>query len=270
MSESTQAQMDALSLTVCRLQAELSQLKADRDACDAAVAEAAAANRAAIESACGSVISSFNGAVQMNVGTGELKFRDPEEASKPTGEPRFITAGKLSDVCGQLDCDLKTGVFTVRSPSGAVSWGDLEKGEVTGRIDPGSDVESLDLGGVTLYGDLAVKVREVQGILAAHGAGELKVVKPKVEEGKDFLVVDGQMFISQACVDASKLAAGYAIKTETLGNGLEVMAGLISESQLGEELRKRTECISADDGLACAVRQVIREELRPGGMLNSR
>ncbi|MFJ2549521.1 hypothetical protein ACIOVF_24085 [Pseudomonas sp. NPDC087612] len=178
-------------------------------------------------------------------------------------QSRFLTAGKLSSTSGQVDIDLKTGAFTIKAPTGSTVIGDLEKGDVTARIDAEPAVEPLRLGGVTLYGELARNLREVQSILEAHGAGELKVVKPKVEEGKDFLVVDGQMFISQACVDASKLAAGYAIKTETLGNGLEVMAGLVGCSLIDPLMLKITD--PAD-----AIRQVIREELRPGGMLNSR
>lgn len=151
-------------------------------------------------------------------------------------QSRFLTAGKLSSTSGQVDIDLKTGAFTIKAPTGSTVIGDLEKGDVVARIDAEPAVEPLRLGGVTLYGDLAVKVREVQGILAAHGAGELKVVKPGGEPGKPFFIIDGRMFINQAEVDAGKLIAGYTIKTETLDNSLEVMAGLISESRLGEEL----------------------------------
>ncbi|MNP39267.1 hypothetical protein D3C76_1328370 [compost metagenome] len=183
---------------------------------------------------------------------------------------RFLTAGKLSSTSGQVDIDLKTGAFTIKGPSGNTVIGDLERGDVVARIDAESAVEPLCLGGVTLYGELARNLRDLQSMLEVHGAGELKVVKPGGEPGKPFFIIDGQMFINQAEVDAGKLTAGYTIRTETLSNGLEVMAGLISKSQLYEEMRKNIESISADDGLACAARQVIREELRPGGMLHSR
>ncbi|WP_010226223.1 hypothetical protein [Pseudomonas donghuensis] len=193
-----------------------------------------------------------------------------------TDKSRHLTAGTLSSASGQVDIDLKTGAFTIKGPAGNVVIGDLEKGDVVARIDAEPAVEPLRLGGVTLYGELARNLRDVQAMLTAHGAGELKVVKRGSEPGKPFILIDDQMFISQAEVDAGKLAAGCAIKIETLGDGREVMAGLIRGSRLAEELRKSIvsivsiERIGADDGLACAVRQVIREGLRPGGMLNSR
>ncbi|UVM53509.1 hypothetical protein LOY37_14090 [Pseudomonas sp. B21-012] len=187
-----------------------------------------------------------------------------------TAESRYLTAGELSSTSGQVDIDLKTGSLILKGPAGGTVIGDLEKGDIVARIDAEPAVEPLRLGGVTLYGELARNLREVQSMLEAHGAGELKVVKSGGESGKHFFIIDGQMFISQAEVDAGKLTAGYTIRTETLSNSLEVMAGLISKSQLYEEMRKNIESISADDGLARTVRQVIREELRPGGMLHSR
>ncbi|WP_460421870.1 hypothetical protein [Pseudomonas sp. ZL2] len=171
---------------------------------------------------------------------------------------RFLTAGKLSSTSGQVDIDLKTGAFTIKGPSGNTVIGDLERGDVVARIDAEPTVEPLRLGGVTLYGELARKIREVQEIVEAHGAGELKVVKPGGEPGKPFFIIDGQMFINQAEVDAGKLAAVYTIKTQTLPGGYKVMTGLVDPW--------RFEVTDPAD----AIRQVIREELRPGGMLNSR
>lgn len=185
-------------------------------------------------------------------------------------QARFLTAGKLTSESGAIEIDLKTGSFTMKGPLGNAVIGDLEKGDVVARIDAASAVEPLHLGGVALYGELASKVREVQEILAAHGAGELKVVKDKVEGDKSFIVVDGQAFISQVVVDAGKFDVGMSIKTASLENGLKVMAGLISETKLCEELRKSIECISVDDDQSSAIRQVIRDELRPGGLLHRR
>lgn len=169
---------------------------------------------------------------------------------------RFLTAGTLSSTSGQVDIDLKTGAFTIKGPTGNAVIGDLENGDVVARIDAEPAAEPLRLGGVTFYGGLARNLRDVQGMLAAHGAGELKVVKR--EPGKHYVVIDGQVFISQAEVDAGKLTIGCTIKTETLLDGRKVMAGLACPSQF--EITEPAE----------TVRQVIREELRPGGMLHSR
>lgn len=173
-------------------------------------------------------------------------------------QSRFLTAGKLSSTSGQLDIDLKAGTITIKGPVGNTVIGDLEKGDVVARIDAEPAIEPLRLGGVTLYGELASKVREVQDILAANGAGELKLVKRDGEHDKLFLGADGQFFISQVIVDTGKFLIGTAIKTETLLDGRKVMIGLAYPSQF--EITEPAE----------TVRQVIREELRPGGMLHSR
>ncbi|MDD1977134.1 hypothetical protein [Pseudomonas tussilaginis] len=175
-----------------------------------------------------------------------------------TSNSRYLTVGALSSTSGQVDIDLKAGSLTLKGPSGNTVIGDLEKGDVVARVDAEPAVEPLRLGGVTLYGELARNLRDVQEMLAAHGAGELKAVKPGGEPGKPFFIIDGQMFISQAEVDSGKLTVGYTIKTELLHGGRNVMTGLIDPAKL--------EITDPAD----TIRQVIREELRPGGMLNSR
>ncbi|UVM64442.1 hypothetical protein LOY34_13885 [Pseudomonas sp. B21-009] len=63
--------------------------------------------------------------------------------------------------------------------------GDLETGNVVARIDEEPAVEPLRLGGVTLYGDLARNLGDVQALLADHGVGELRLVKPRGEPRND-------------------------------------------------------------------------------------
>lgn len=246
--------------TIDELRAELNSVQATTAKLDAVVAERAEKVRK---------YTSANGAVELNCATGEFKLSAPDEALKPTGKPRLITAGQLSDTCGQLDCDLKTGVFTVRSPSGAVSWGDLEKGELTGRIDSEPDTESLDLGGITLYGDLAAKVREVQAILAAHGAGELKLVKPRPEEGKDYLVVDGQIFVNRNSVKSVEWLTQITEQGKRVAAGIGVGAEVQSFDDLLNAVAASIESIKLEitDPVE-QIRQVIRDELKPGGMLH--
>lgn len=172
-----------------------------------------------------------------------------------TSKSRCLTAGTLSSTSGQVDIDLKTGTFTLKGPAGNIVVGDLGKGDVVARIDGEHEIETLQIGGVTLYGELASKVREAQEILTVHGAGELRVMKSQGEI---------------ALIDAHKFEVNSALKTTTLNNGLKVMAGINGESSLAEEVRERIERASDDDSLASAIRQVIREELRPGGLLHRR
>lgn len=202
-----------------------------------------------------------------------------------TARSRYLTAGVLSSTSGQLDIDLKTGSMVVEGPAGCTVVVDLGSGDVVARIEGEQEVEPLKLVGITLYGDLASKVREVQEILSAHDVGELKVVKPSAEEGKDYIVVDGQMYINEAALRSASIRTevsaraeadgalstridGLAtIQTATLDNGFKVMNGLIRNSKLGERLLS-AEHFGVDDGLTNTIRQVIRDELKPGGMLH--
>ncbi|SDQ68363.1 hypothetical protein SAMN05216487_3258 [Pseudomonas sp. UC 17F4] len=102
-----------------------------------------------------------------------------------TTKSRYLTAGELSSTSGQVDIDLKTGSLILKGPSGTTVIGDLEKGDIVARIDAEPAVEPLRLGGVTLYGELARNLRDVQAMLADHGVGELKLVKPRGEPRTD-------------------------------------------------------------------------------------
>ena len=66
----------------------------------------------------------------------------------------------------------------------------------------------------------------------------------------------------------SRIGTLAKLNTATLHNGLKVMAGLIEGSKLCQELLARSDRFSVDDGLANTIRQVIRDELKPGGMLH--
>lgn len=78
----------------------------------------------------------------------------------------------------------------------------------------------------------------------------------------------GQVFINAAALEVGKVDAAISVRTATLENGLNVMASLLSESSLSEQLAKEIDAISAGRSLADQVRQVLREELKPGGMLH--
>lgn len=192
-----------------------------------------------------------------------------------TSKSRYITAGVLSSTSGQVDIDLKTGSIVIKGPAGNTVIGSLESGDVQARIEGEEEIEPLKLGGVTLYGDLAVKVREVQAILAAHGAGELKLVKAKAEGSKDYIVVDGQVFINQAAVDGLA-GARPSFRVQVNSQGKHVVSGICFGERRAESAAELAEAISSlispsklkITDPADQIRQVIREELKPGGMLH--
>lgn len=192
-----------------------------------------------------------------------------------TSEPRFLTAGLLSSTSGQVDIDLKTGSIVIKGPTGRTVIGSVETGDVLARIEGEQEVVPLKFGGVTLYGDLAVKVREVQEILAAHGAGELRLVKPKSTEDNDHLVVDGQVFISQAAID-DQVSALRSWKTQITEQGKHVATGIYSGEDRSEPSVDLASALADWPSVATLqitdpadqIRQVICDELKPGGMLH--
>lgn len=188
---------------------------------------------------------------------------------------------KLVSESGALEFDLKSGAFSIGTPAGKVSWGDLEKGEDklagvgSGEqeqpqlcIDPGQSVTPLRMGNVTFYGETARQIREAQEVLRSAGAGQLEVVKRANERDELFVVIDGQVFINKAAVDQGLVdPVRIEIKTTTTDAGQKVMSGLISESAICDQLLSSIEAISAGDSRAELLRQTIRDELKPGGML---
>ncbi|MDV9031357.1 hypothetical protein Q7C30_004450 [Pseudomonas sp. RAC1] len=158
---------------------------------------------------------------------------------------------KLFSGNGALEVNLKTGELKLASVEASAP----EAGELC--IDPGQSVPPLRMGKVTFYGETARQIREAQEVLRVAGAGQLEVVKRANERDEPFVVVDDQVFLGQA-----------SIKTATIESGKKVMAGLIGESDLVDQLLKEIEAISAGRDHAECCRQVIREELKPGGMLH--
>lgn len=297
MPDQILAKLDAIQTTIASLHAAVSGLqaqvstKADCTAFSALSSTVRAqgstiTSQGGMISAQGQAITNLTSRIDSSCDCRKAAATAQTALDTTRTQAHHLTAGVLSSTSGQLDINLKTGVFTVRGPGGDVSWGDLEKGEVSCRIEASPGVEPLKLGAFTLYGAQAAQVREFQEILAAHDASELKVVKPSTEEGKDFLVVDGQMHINEDALKsaavkfevtaraesdsalASRIGALATIRTATLDSGQKVMVGLIRDSKLCPELLVNPERFSFDDGLANTVRQILREELKPGGMLH--
>lgn len=82
--------------------------------------------------------------------------------------------------------------------------------------------------------------------------------------GEPFLVeksspLADQILVSAAAIGAGTVDAAIAIKAAALEDGSKVMAGLIGE--LREPMERHLEG---------TIRRVLREELKPGGMLHSR
>ncbi|HCV40194.1 MAG TPA: hypothetical protein DGQ94_16065 [Pseudomonas sp.] len=198
----------------------------------------------------------------------ELALAEFEPVAAETAE----VARKYTSANGAVELDLKSGAISISEPTGKVTLGDLEKAEQsTICIDPGQEVEPLRMGKVTFYGESARQIRAANAVLHSAGAGQLEVVKRANEPGEPYLVVDGQTFINGASaqlIDSRRFVVNTTIKTATTDSGLEVAVGLISKSSLCEQLAKNIEAIASGQSEADRIRQVIRDELKPGGMLH--
>lgn len=182
---------------------------------------------------------------------------------------------KLVSVSGALEIDLKSGVFTIGTPAGKVPLGDLEKDEHklagvgSGEqeqpqlcIDPGQSVVPLRMGNVTFYGESARQIRTAQEVLRAAGVGQLEVVKRANEAGEPFVVIDGQVFIADATIKTAVIEPGrFEIKMAVNENGRHVAAGSGVGVQECSDLRLGSQ-------LADGIRNLLRDELKPGGMLH--
>ncbi|WP_438279693.1 hypothetical protein [Pseudomonas alabamensis] len=154
-------------------------------------------------------------------------------------------------------------------------------------INLGEAIEPLRMGGVTFYGESARVIRDAQAVLQAVGAGQLKVVKRESREGTPLFVIDGQVFINEAEIKSTTFevkvvrganghyyAAGIGVGVEQAADRateapvdadqlLGEITKQITESKLVASLESRI----AEIGLQEQVRQIIRDELKPGGIL---
>ncbi|HEK1684092.1 TPA: hypothetical protein SMR42_000397 [Pseudomonas putida] len=180
---------------------------------------------------------------------------------------------KATDSQGRplIEMNLKTGELKL----GPVGVGIEDHANL--RIDPGQEVEPLRMGKVTFYGESARQIRAANAALHSAGAGQLEVVKRANEPGEPYVVVDGQMFIKQAAID-DQVGALRSWKTQINSQGKHVAAGICFGDRRAESTAELAEALSSlispsklkITDQAEQIRQVIRDELKPGGMIHRR
>jgi fructose-specific component phosphotransferase system IIB-like protein len=127
-------------------------------------------------------------------------------------------------------------------------------------IDAGQAVEPLRMGKVVFHGETARQIRAAQTVLREAGAGQLEVVKRANEPGGPFVVIDGQVFIAKSAERSAVVNPGrFEIKlaSNEQGHRYAVGFGLTAEPQL-----------HLGSQLVDAIRNLLRDELQPGGMLH--
>lgn len=130
-------------------------------------------------------------------------------------------------------------------------------------VKPEEAVEPLRMGKVVFHGETARAIRDAQAVLLSAGIGQLEVVKRASEPSDPFVVIDGQVFFARAhvkdsVVDVDRFQVRLA---ETTPQGKYVSAGIGSSVQLCSDLNLGSQ-------LADAIRSLLRDELKPGGMLH--
>lgn len=175
----------------------------------------------------------------------------------------------LRSLNGGWSINLKTGECTLAGVGSGIG----EPAQLC--VDPGQEVDPLRMGKVTFYGESARQIRAANAVLHSAGAGQLEVVKRANEPGEPYVVVDGLMFISQAAVDGL-VGAMPSFKVQVNSQGKHVAAGICFGERLAESTAELVEALSSlispsklkITDPADQIRQVIRHELKPGGMLH--
>lgn len=97
---------------------------------------------------------------------------------------------------GILGCDTRDDRAAASATSSLTSrFTSAEDPEL--HVKPGEAVELLRMGKVVFCGEPARAIRAAQEVLRAAGAGQLEVVKRSNEPGESYVVIDGQVFLSQ-------------------------------------------------------------------------
>lgn len=214
--------------------------------------------------------------------TGEKLARQAAENARCRADSDMALAQRVGSVqcglAGAADASA-TSFLTTRL---TMTSGKSSEGSAEVHIKPEEAVEPLRIGKFVFHGETARQIRAAQNVLRQAGAGQLEVVKRANENGEPFVVIDGQVFLSQAAIDEGRFAidsSQFKVRVEQAENGhyyaagcgvgvtesdygkaleagrvMEYISGLVKESALGSSLHEQ-------------VRQVIRDELKPGGML---
>ncbi|MDT3750479.1 hypothetical protein [Pseudomonas kurunegalensis] len=127
------------------------------------------------------------------------------------------------------------------------------------RVTTCEPVEPLRMGGMYFMGEVARRLREAQEMLSEIGFGQLEVVQRNGQKGEHCITIDGQVFISKAAAETAVIdPARFSVKVHHSSQGKSRLAGFgISKPEL-----------TLPQDIADAIREILRGELKPGGMLH--
>ncbi|MBI6925700.1 hypothetical protein JET66_13675 [Pseudomonas putida] len=196
-----------------------------------------------------------------------LKSYNPAEAHAVTALTSRITGE--ADARADADMALAQRIGSVQhglagvadaSATCTLTSRKCSEGSAEEHIKPGETVEPLRMGKFVFHGETARQIRAAQTVLRQAGAGQLEVVKRVEDPRSPFVVVGDQVFISDATVESAVVDLDrFQIKMTDPGDGKWYASGfnLTAKPQLhfGSQITD-------------ALRKLIRDELKPGGMLH--
>lgn len=191
--------------------------------------------------------------------TGEKLARQAAENARCRADSDMALAQRI----GSVQCGLAAAADA--SATRTLSSRKFSEGAAEVHIKPEEAVEPLRMGKFVFHGETARQIRAAQTVLRQAGAGQLEVVKRANEKGEPWVVIDGQVFIREAKIKSCKFAVetgkfefraakGESGRVHAAGFGVG-LAPLNAQLQLGSQLE---DC----------VRNLIKNELKPGGMLH--
>ncbi len=192
--------------------------------------------------------------------TGEKLARQAAEDARCRADSDMALAQRIGSVqcglAGAADASA-TSFMTTRL---TMTSGKSSEGSAEVHIKPEEAVEPLRMGRFVFHGETARQIRAAQTVLRQAGAGQLEVVKRVEDPRSPFVVVGDQVFIPDATVKSAVVDPGrFEIKMTDTGDGKWYASGfnLTAEPQLhfGSQITD-------------ALRKLIRDELKPGGMLH--
>ncbi|PYB87166.1 hypothetical protein [Pseudomonas fulva] len=189
--------------------------------------------------------------------TGEKLARQAAENARCRADSDMALAQRIGSVqCGLAAAADARATCTLTSRK-------FSEGAAEVRIKPEEAIEPLRMGRVLFEGEPARQIRAAQELLRKAGMGQLEVVQRASELGSPFVVIDGQVFIPDAMVKSPAIdPCTYSLKVTMGDDGRFYIAGVgIGVSTVASEL-------NLGPSLEKDVRRLLREELKPGGMLH--
>ncbi|GEM_PF-925516 len=195
--------------------------------------------------------------------TGEKLARQAAENARCRADSDMALAQRNGSVqCGLAAAADASATCTLTSRK-------YSEGSAEVHIKPEEAVESLRMGKFVFHGETARQIRAAQTVLHQAGAGQLEVVKRVEDSGSPFVVIDGQVFITDATVKSAVVDPDkFEVRIEIDDEGHCYVAGVgigrnpvTSSLKLGPCLEQDVRRLLLDELISTGSEKAISERL---------